>query len=189
MSFQLRVCDELRQFARTVLLLWIHFRHDLICIISLTEALHSQLDLLKQKKVWSWITLYLRKAKYNIFVRGKLLEWTYFDTQAISASVLKIIWSVLLLWTVSPLTKQRTPRLWGSGKFMMQEVNTYNPSEKCIFSSWSLFVSPFTASVVTNAGPSGQKLSKVFPSSHCFPLRFICQSRALTSLATVNPAT
>jgi len=49
--------------------------------------------------------------------------------------------------------------------------------------------SPFTASVVTKAGPRGQKVSKVFPSNHCFPLRFICQSRALTSLATVKPAT
>lgn len=44
-------------------------------------------------------------------------------------------------------------------------------------------------SVVTNAGPRGQKLSKVFPSIHWFPLRSICQSRALTSLATVKPAT
>uniref|UniRef100_A0A663ECE8 Uncharacterized protein n=1 Tax=Aquila chrysaetos chrysaetos TaxID=223781 RepID=A0A663ECE8_AQUCH len=38
------------------------------------------------------------------------------------------------------------------------------------------------------AGPRGQKVSKVFPSSHCLPF-LICQSRALTSLATVKPTT
>ena len=48
---------------------------------------------------------------------------------------------------------------------------------------------PATLSLVTKAGPRGQKVSKVFPSSHCFPLRPICQSRALTSCATVKPAT
>lgn len=69
------------------------------------------------------------------------------------------------------------------------------PSHHCPVLVPSLFwahpipVPPATASLVTMAGPRGQKVSKVFPSSHCRPLRRICQSRALTSLATVNPST
>lgn len=46
---------------------------------------------------------------------------------------------------------------------------------------WAIQDLPAILSLVTNAGPRGQKVSKVFPSSHCFPLRLICQSRALTS--------
>ena len=39
--------------------------------------------------------------------------------------------------------------------------------------------------VVSTIGPNGQKVSKVFPRSHCPPFRFFCQSRPDTSLAMV----
>lgn len=48
---------------------------------------------------------------------------------------------------------------------------------------------PERLAVVTNAGPRGQKVSNVFPSSHCFPFFCNCQSLALTSCAIVYPAT
>lgn len=38
-----------------------------------------------------------------------------------------------------------------------------------------------TSSAVTRAGPVGANVSKVLPSSHCWPLRWNCQSRAETS--------
>lgn len=44
---------------------------------------------------------------------------TYLETQETSASVLKIIWSVLLLWTDCPFTRQRRARLWGSAGEMI----------------------------------------------------------------------
>lgn len=40
---------------------------------------------------------------------------TYWETQAIRSSVLNIIWLVLLLWTISPFTRQEIFRLCGSG--------------------------------------------------------------------------
>lgn len=52
-------------------------------------------------------------------------QWTYCEIQATSAAVLKIIWLVLLLWTSSPLTRQRRARLWGStGEEVMLVVCT-----------------------------------------------------------------
>ena len=41
---------------------------------------------------------------------------TYWETQAISSSVLNTIWLVLLLWTTSPLTRQQIFKLCGSEK-------------------------------------------------------------------------
>uniref|UniRef100_A0A480GU82 Fumarylacetoacetate hydrolase domain-containing protein 2B n=1 Tax=Sus scrofa TaxID=9823 RepID=A0A480GU82_PIG len=82
------------------------------------------------------------------------------ETQAISSSVLNTIWLVLLLWTTSPFPWQQIFKLGGS------------------------------ATVLGHQGRArGKKVSKVFPSSHCFPLHVICQSQALTSCATVKPAT
>jgi hypothetical protein len=41
------------------------------------------------------------------------------------------------------------------------------------------------SSLVTIAGPSGAKVSKLFPRQNCPPPKRFCQSRALTSLAAV----
>ena len=41
------------------------------------------------------------------------------------------------------------------------------------------------SSVVTRHGPSGAKVSKLFPRLHWLPPHLFCQSRALTSLAQV----
>ena len=50
--------------------------------------------------------------------------------------------------------------------------------------SYEIFKFDGSTSVATT-GPSGQKVSNVFPKSHCPPLRFFCQSRPDTSLAIV----
>lgn len=77
-------------------------------------------------------------VKYIIIMSIKCLEWTYFETQATSISVLKIIWSVLLLWTVSPLTRQWMPRLWGSGCEMIYIYFLKQHSLYSFLSFWTL---------------------------------------------------
>lgn len=101
---------------------------------------------------------------------------------------------VLLLCTSCPLTLQRRLRLWTSARGTCHRGGhlgdpTLEVGASRGSASRPVPPPPVTESLVTMAGPRGQKVSKVFPSSHCLPFLRICQSRALTSLATVKPTT
>lgn len=54
---------------------------------------------------------------------------TYWETQAISSSVLNTIWLVLLLWTTSPFTRQQILKLCGS------EMQNTSLGSSCPFST------------------------------------------------------
>lgn len=104
-SFQLRV-NGLGPFSSTVLPLWKYL------------YMHSQLELPSHKNAQ-----YILYNLYQNTQRHYHHEQTYFETQATSAAVLKIIWSVLLLWTVSPLTRQWMFRLSGSAGEVIQNTS------------------------------------------------------------------
>lgn len=140
----------------------------------------------------------LKSGHWNVLHLQHHALDTYCDTHATSFSVLKISWLVLLSWTTSPLTRHRIPRLWTSGLKTAHYSESQIVTHSLMFFTFTPIFSsdfltrphlPFNAPVVTRAGPSGQNVSNVFPRSHCLPFLFICQSRALTSLATVKPAT
>ena len=72
----------------------------------------------------------------------------------------------------------------GTSKIMslvFQSCNTSPLMSNLIARALGLGIS----SAVTRHGPSGAKVSKVFPRHHWLPPHLPCQSRALTSLAQV----
>lgn len=90
-----------------------------------------------------------QRAKQKICVRqfvkgqqaGRVSKWTYCEIQATSAAVLKIIWLVLLLWTSSPLTRQRRARLWGStGEEVMCDISTFSFYKIAVTVLWFYFI-------------------------------------------------
>ena len=81
------------------------------------------------------------------------------DRWAIIWAMVKIMSAVVPSWRNSPLTRVRTARAWGSA----------------------------ISSAVTSHGPIGPWVSKLLPSIIVGVAR--CQSRTLTSLTTVYPAT
>lgn len=110
--------------AATVLLLWINFSGSLDCIVTEVETLLwvrvSEADECIGDKIC--VRQILDGHHHS---RRRVVEWTYCEIQATSASVLKIIWLVLLLWTTSPLIRQRRARLCGSAGEIRQEVCTF----------------------------------------------------------------
>ena len=110
--------------------------------------------------------------------------YPHLESHAITASTLWTIWAVLLSWTVSSFNVHLRK---GIAVDLKRNVRTNR-----ILSNPYLMLRTCgsgISSFVTISGPSGQKASIVFPSSHCPPFFRSCQSRALTSWATVYPKT
>lgn len=58
---------------------------------------------------------------------------TYWETQAISSSVLNTIWLVLLLWTTSPFTRQQIFKLCGSENVKVPPWGSRFPSKPSLY--------------------------------------------------------